>query len=355
PHRRAPSPAGYLILFTMEITMPWNYVATFTGTGQIHSPVAAAVDSPAAYGTLRVLWGGGSGGGPLTSFQYELPPFLSAPAQPVPVTPAPVGNVSSTNQPAVLFADGQFFAFWRGAVTDTSIYCSPLDKPDPATTLVAAPSGTQDAPMVVALGTDQVFLVYNGPDASMEFWSGILGGLGSTPTFSTQPGLVASGAAGYFSPAVSATPDGGVSLFYAGLQGDDHLYYTSATQPANSNFIPISSPDVTTTSKPALGTWVPSPEDVGAPTLVAVYPTSNGLYYMEAPYSEVGVTWATPRPVPMEIIPGNAAGQLVTLSNPVVAWATSPVFSDTLFLLIVDLAASNTMYLVRYTGPVRVS
>jgi hypothetical protein len=336
----------------MEITMPWNYVATFTGTGEIQSPVAAAVDSPAAYGNLRVLWGGGAGGGPLTSFHYQLPPFLSAPAQPVPVTPAAVGTLSGTNQPAVLFADGQFFVFWRGAATDTSIYCSPLDNPS-AVNLVPAPNGTQDGPMVAPLaGTDKVFLVYNGPNVYPNFWFGILDGLGSTPTFSSQPWFLASGAAGYFSPAVSPTPDGEVSFLYRGYDGDNNLYYMWFGDVSVISTVAFNGTDVTATSKPTLGTWVPATADGGPEVLVAVYPSGGTLYYMEAPYTGNGVTWQTQAPVPVDIILKDpTTGKGITFSNPVAAWATSPVFSDTLFLLIVDLNASDTMYLVRYTGP----
>lgn len=354
--------------------MPWAYVATLALPGQVQSLVGAAVSSPAADppGTLLALWSGGSGGGPLTAFQYDIPAFFQSPTPPVPVTPAPLQGIDSTNDPSAVFWKGAFYLFWRGSGGDASIYCSPLDNPKPFTLVSSA---TQDAPMVACVpGTDQVFIGYNGPNLSLQNVSFcIVGQLESTPTLTTQPTAVP-GASSYYSPGVSATPDGGVSLFFKGDQSDNTLYYTSASQPATGNFSTVTTVDFNgpalATGKPTLATWVPSPppvhagatHDSGSPTggsapvpvLVAVYPYNNNLWYMEAPYHAAGVTWASQTQIPVSSILGTASptGGPVTLANPAAVWATSPVASDTVFLLIVDLDAGDTMYLVRYTGPV---
>ena len=329
--------------------MSWTYIATLTLPEPVQSLVGAAVDSPAAYppGTLLALWSDGSGG-PLTTFQYAIPGFFASPSDPVQVTPAPFSSIDSTNQPSAVFVNGEFYLFWRGSGGDGSIYCSPFSNPGAVTLAYGA---TQDAPTLACLSGDQVFIGYNGPnlsDQSISFC--IAGGLGTTPTLTTQATAV-TGASGYYSPAVAATPDGGVSLLFKGDQDDNTLYYTSASQPAAGNFSTVVTVEFNgpalATGKPTLGTWVPTQADGGgAPVLVAVYPYNNNLWYMEAQYDAAGVTWATQTQIDVgSILPG------VSLANPAAVWATSPVFSDTLFLLIVDLAAGDTLYLVRYTGP----
>lgn len=340
--------------------MPWAYITTFTGVGSIPSLLGAAVSSPASdpAGTLLVVW---SGGEYLCSFTCEIPAYFVSPSAPVAVQPAPVGTLSSVNGPSALYVDGQFFVFYRGPGSSGLVTCTALQNP----AAVAVPgAATQDAPVVTWLPqSDSTFVAFNGIKGGQlddqRLFSTILGALdGSPPSTPVEP--LGGAFNGYYSPGVAATPDGAVSILWRGWNNDDQLYYAVNPSPGSGGFVnnvPVSFNGTvpTTSDRPSLAAWVPSAGDGGGTVLLAVYPNDGQLWYMEAAYAG-NASWQTQKQVPVNVILANASpsGGPVTFSDPVAVCATSPVFSDTVFVLVgdrTDGVINDTLYLVRYTGP----
>ncbi|HLM68190.1 MAG TPA: hypothetical protein VK358_11715, partial [Longimicrobium sp.] len=260
-------------------------------------------------GQLLVVWSGGSPGGPLCSFTYDIPAYFVSPPAPVPVQPAQVGGLYSVNGPSALYVDSQFYVFYRGGGTQDGDVCyTALQNPAGG----AIPGAqTQDAPVVAWLpGSNSTFVAFNGykygTTNDQELYSTILGALNGSPPSTPVAGL---GGAfnGYFSPGVAATPDGAVSIFWKGVAGDDQLYYAVNPGPGSGGFVnnvPVNFNGAvpTASGRPSLAAWVPSASDGGGDVLLAVYPSDGQLWYMEAAYAAGNASWQTQAPVPVDTI-----------------------------------------------------